>query len=196
MAVNLENASLVLNTYDATIVGAVLKHDQVNYSTGYMPVGPNLSTGRSAPQYYTFKFIRTSVSKFDIQFSGNIAGMWIALPGSVIDNTSTANGWLDMSVSAVTSGTPGANVSAGGNGTNGCALGGSVTLNTVVSSHRKTCTFGQASSTNSPTNEIYVRLKLTPGQTVTALTLQTNSKNIMFAPLQPTIHLPVGFHKE
>ena len=164
-----------LNTYDATIVGAVLKHDQVNYSTGYMPVGPNLSTGRSAPQYYTFKFIRTSVSKFDIQFSGNIAGMWIALPGSVIDNTSTANGWLDMSVSAVTSGTPGANVSAGGNGTNGCALGGSVTLNTVVSSHRKTCTFGQASSTNSPTNEIYVRLKLTPGQTVTALTLQTPS---------------------
>jgi hypothetical protein len=164
-----------LNTYDATIVGAVLKHDQVNYSTGYMPVGPNLSTGRSAAQYYTFRFVRTAVSKFDIQFSGNIAGMWVALPGSVIDNTSTSNGWLDMSVSAVTSGTPGANVSAGGNGTNGCALGGSVTLNTVVSSHRKTCTFGQASSSNSPTNEIYVRLKLTSGQTVTALSLQTQS---------------------
>ena len=164
-----------LQTYDATIVGAVLKHDQVNYSTGYLPVGPNLSTGRSAPQYFTFRFVRTSVSKFDIQFSGTIAGMWVALPGSAIDNTSTLNGWLDMSASATTSGIPGANTGAGGNGNNGCAIGGPVTLNTLVSSHRKTCTFGTVSSSSTATNEIYVRIKLTAGQTVSALTLQTAS---------------------
>jgi hypothetical protein len=164
-----------LNTYDATIVGAVLKHDQVNYSTGYMPVGPNLSTGRSAAQYFTFRFVRTSVSKFDIQFSGTIAGMWVALPGSTIDSTSSLNGWLDMSISAVTSGIPGANTGAGGNGSNGCALGGPVTLNSLVSSHRKTCTFGTVSSSSTATNEIYVRIKLTAGQTVSALSLQTAS---------------------
>jgi hypothetical protein len=164
-----------LNTYDATIVGAVLKHDQVNYSTGYMPVGPNLSTGRSAAQYFTFKFVRTSVSKFDIQFTGTIAGMWVALPGSTIDSTSTLNGWLDMSSSATTSGIPGANTGAGGNGNNGCAIGGPVTLNTSVSSHRKTCTFGTVSSSSTATNEIYVRIKLTSGQTVSALSLQTAS---------------------
>jgi len=164
-----------LQTYDATIVGAVLKHDQVNYSTGYLPVGPNLSTGRSAAQYFTFRFVRTSVSKFDIQFSGTIAGMWVALPGSTIDSTSTLNGWLDMSASATTSGIPGANTGAGGNGNNGCAIGGPVTLNTLVSSHRKTCTFGTVSSSSTATNEIYVRIKLTAGQTVSALTLQTAS---------------------
>ena len=162
-----------LQTYDATIVAAVLKHDQINYSTGYQPVGPNLSAGRSGSQYFTFRFVRTSVSKFDIQFTGTIAGMWVALPGSTIDSTSTLNGWLDMSAAYGGSGVPGAG--GGGNGTNGCALGGSVTLNSAVTSHRKTCTFGTVSSSSTATNEIYVRIKLTAGQAVTALSLQTAS---------------------
>ena len=62
-----------LQTYDATIVAAILKHDQTNYSTGYLPVGPDLSTGRTGSQYFTFKFARTSVSKFDIRWTGTIA---------------------------------------------------------------------------------------------------------------------------
>jgi len=41
------STSSTLQVYDATVVGAVLKHDQTNYSTGYLPVGPNLSAGRS-----------------------------------------------------------------------------------------------------------------------------------------------------
>jgi hypothetical protein len=162
-----------LQTYDATIVAATLKHDQTNYSTGYQPVGPNLSSGRTGSQYFTFKFVRTSVSKFDISFSGTIAGLWVALPGSTIDSTSTINGWLDMSAAYGGSGVPGAG--GGGNGTNGCALGGSVTLNTLVSNHRKTCTFGTVSSSSTATNEIYVRIKLTAGQTVSALSLYTAS---------------------
>jgi len=160
-----------LRVTDATIVAGVLKHDITNYSTGYLPVGPNLSTGRSGSQYFTFKFIRTSVSKFDIQFSGTIAGLWVALPGSIIDSKSTIGGWLDMSVAYAGSGIPGVL----GNGSNGCALGGIVTLNSLVSAHRKTCTFGTVSSSDTTLNEIYVRIKLTTGQTVTALSLQTAS---------------------
>jgi len=162
-----------LQTYDATIVAAVLKHDQVNYSTGYIPVGPDLSSGRSGSQYFTFKFARTSVSKFNIKFTGTIAGLWVALPGSTIDTYSSLNGWLDMSIAYGGAGVPGAN--AGGNGSNGCALGGVVTLNSSVSAHSKTCTFGTVSSSDTATNEIYVRIKLTSGQSVTALSLETAS---------------------
>jgi hypothetical protein len=162
-----------LETYDATIVAAVLKHDQTNYSTGYLPVGPNLSSGRSGSQYFTFRFVRTSVSKFNIKFTGTIAGLWVALPGSGIDTSSTLNGWVDMSIAYAGSGQPGAGT--GGNGSNGCALGGVVTLNSAVTNHSKTCTFGTASSSSTATNEIYVRIKLTSGQTVSALSLETAS---------------------
>lgn len=172
--------SSTLLTYDAVVVGSgsqgVLKHDQTDYSTGYLPVGPDLSSvGRSGTQYFTFKFIRTATSKFDIKFTGTIAGLWVALPGSTIDSASTLNGWLDMSVPYADVGVPGANSGAGGNGSNGCSLGGSVTLNSAVTNHRKTCTFGTESSSNTSTNEIYIRIALSSGQSVTALTLETAS---------------------
>jgi len=173
------NASLfnsqtsTLQTYDATIVAAVLKNDVTNYSVGYLPPGPDLSSGRSADQYFTFKFVRTSVSKFNIKFSGTIAGMWVALPGSGIDTSSTLNGWMSMDTTYNGSGQPGAGT--GGNGSNGCALGGVVTLNSLVTNHNKTCTFGPLSSSNTSTNEIYVRIKLTTGQLVTSLSLETAS---------------------
>jgi hypothetical protein len=164
-----------LETYDATVVANVLKHDVTNYSIGYLPAGPNLSSGRSGTQYFTFKIVRSSVSKFDIGFTGTVAGMWVALPGSTIDSTSTLNGWIDMSVAYAGAGAPGANIAAGGNGSNGCALGGPVPLNAAQSNKRFTCTFGTVSSSSTATNEIYIRIALTSGQTVTALTLQTAS---------------------
>jgi hypothetical protein len=162
-----------LETYDATIVAASLKHDQTNYASGYLPAGPNLSTGRSAAQYFTFKFIRTSVSKFDIKWTGTIAGLWVALPGSGIDTSSTINGWLDASTAYAGAGQPGAG--AGGNGSNGCALGGVAPLNSAQTNKSITATFGTVSSSSTATNEIYVRIKLTSGQTVSALSLQTAS---------------------
>ena len=168
---NSQSGTLTSNC--ATIVAAVLKHDQTNYASGYLPVGPNLSSGRTGSQYFTFRFIRTSVSKFNIKFTGTIAGLWVALPGSTIDSTSTLNGWLDMSIAYAGSGIPG--VTSPGNGSNGCALGGVVTLNSAVTAHSKTCTFGTISSSSTSTNEIYVRIKLTSGQTVTALSLETAS---------------------
>jgi len=161
---NSQSGTLTAN--DATIVAGTLKHDQTNYASGYLPVGPNLSTGRTGSQYFTFRFVRTSVSKFDIQFTGTIAGMFVALPGSAIDTAASAtNGWIDMSIAYGGSGVP----------TSGASVGGVVTLNSAVTAHRKTCTFGTVSSSSTATNEIYVRIKLTSGQTVTALTLQTAS---------------------
>ena len=174
-AFNSQTSTLV--TYDSTVVGSgsagVLKHDQTNYATGYLPAGPNLSAGRSGTQYFTFKFVRTAVSKFDIRYTGTIAGMWVALPGSAIDSSSSANGWIDMSVAYGGAGYPGVNTP--GNGSDGCALGGTVTLNSAVTNSSKTCTFGTISSSSTATNEIYVRIALASGQSVTALTLQTAS---------------------
>jgi len=157
--------SSTLQVYDATIVAGTLKHDVTNYATGYIPVGPNLSSGRSGDQYFTFKFVRTSLSKFDIQFTGTIAGLWVAVPGSSIDSAASAtNGWVSMATAFV-AGVPSV----------GCATGGTVTLNSAVTNHRKTCTFGTVSSSDTATNEVYIRIKLTSGQSVSALTLQTSS---------------------
>jgi hypothetical protein len=161
---NSQSSTLTAN--DATIVAATLKHDQINYSTGYLPAGPNLSTGRTGAQYFTFRFVRTSLSKFNIKFTGTIAGMFVALPGSAIDAAASAtNGWLSMATAYGGAGVP----------SSGCALGGVVTLNSAVSAHSKTCTFGTVSSSDTATNEIYVRIKLTSGQSVSALSLETAS---------------------
>jgi hypothetical protein len=167
------STSSTLQTYDATVVAAVLKHDQVNYSTGYLPVGPNLSSGRSGSQYFTFAFVRTAVSKFDIRYTGTIAGLWVALPGSTIDTSSTLNGWIDMGTAYAGSGVPGAGV--GGNGSNGCALGGLAVFGSAQTNKSVTCTFGTVSSSSTATNEMYIRVKLTSGQTVSALSIQAAS---------------------
>ena len=174
---NFNSQSSTLETYDAVVVGSaaqgVLKHDQTNYATGYLPVGPDLSAGRSGTQYFTLKFVRADVSKFDITYAGNVAGMWVALPGSVIDASSGANGWINMTVAYAGAGYPGVN--SPGNGSDGCSLGGVVVPNVNTASVSKTCTFGTVSSSSTGTNEIYVRLALTSGQSVTGLSLKAAS---------------------
>jgi hypothetical protein len=172
-------------TYDATVVGTgsqgVLKFNQTDYSNGsYLPVGPNL-TGQGASQWFTFKFVRTATSKYDIQITGTVGGVWVALPGSVFDTnisgigpTSDVNGWLNMNLPYGGAGRPGAIRANGGNGTDGCSVAGVIPLNTAING-RYTCTFGTVSSSSTSTNEIYVRIRLTSGQSVTALSLQSAS---------------------
>ena len=99
--------------------------------------------------------------------------MWVALPGSVIDSSSGANGWINMAQSYAGAGYPGVN--SPGNGSDGCSVGGAVTLNVTTASVSKTCTFGTVSSSSTSTNEIYIRIALTLGQTVTGLSLNTAS---------------------
>jgi hypothetical protein len=161
--------STTVQTYDAVVVGSgsqmVLKHDDEDYSTGFLPVGPD-RTGQAADQYFTFAFVRGAISKFNISINGTIRGLWVALPASSI--ATSINNWLDMSLPYAGSGIPGDQGS--GNGSNGCSIGGTVTLGSNVDQSR-TCTFGTVSSSGTGTNEIYVRIKLQAGDEVTALSI-------------------------
>lgn len=153
-------SSTAINTYDATVAGGVLKHDQTDYTT-YLPAGPNLSVGRAASQYRTLSFNRASRSTFKIVVTGTYAGCWIKLPG-VSDTTPNApNGWWNGFQAYDGAGVPGET----GDTNAGCALG------TVMSgaSGTFTMTFGTESSTNATGNQILIRFKLNAGQSITAL---------------------------
>lgn len=163
----------ILNSYDATIVGGIVSHDTNNYSTGYYPAGPDLSIGRSDPQYIQFEFKRLAASKFKIVHSGKVSGCWVRLPGSSIDSTSGMNGWLDTSLPYEGVGVPGSNTSNGGNGSNGCGLSSVMPLNTLVSNNNTIITFGTESSSNATNNSIIVRFKLSAGDTMSFLKFMT-----------------------
>lgn len=150
-----------LNAYDAAVVGGLLTHCQINFASGYFPVGPNLSAGRSASQYFTCKFQRESRSNFKISVTGTYSKCWVALPG--ISSLSSSTGWWDMSTAFSGAGYPG-NIGSG-NGSNGCCEGTLMTGN----SGTFTCTFGTQSSTFSTNNDIIVRFKLDAGQSITSL---------------------------
>ena len=151
-------------TTDATNVAAKIQYDQTNYSSGYLPVGPNLS-GRSTSQYLTFKWVKSSVGKFNISYTGSIAGLWVAMPGSTIDTTAApTNGWLNMAAAYAGSGVPG--TGTGGNGSAGCSTGGAATLNSS-GTYNVTFTPGTVTSVSN----IYIRVKLTSGQSLTALSI-------------------------
>jgi hypothetical protein len=158
---------------DATVVAAKLQYDVTNYSTGYYPVGPNLSSGRSASQYFTFKFAQAAVSSFYIHYTGTLAGLWIACPGVTDTPASPTNGWLNAAAAYAGSGVPG--TGTGGNGSNGCAVGGNATLNSN-GTYDINVTFGSVNTSSAGNNghEVYVRVKLTSGQSLTALTVQTS----------------------
>lgn len=146
--------------------GGILGWNIVDYSQIYLPVGPDLSSiGRDNSQYATYRFQRRPISKFDIEFTGTIAGLWVSLPGV---STSNENDWLDMSQSYLGVGNPGPN------GSNGCALAGAAQLNTA-GNQRLTCTFGGLSSNSVTDNYILVRFKFTAGHSLTQLVFREAS---------------------
>ena len=181
-------AQTIAGTPEAVVRYGVLKHYAVDLSTGYLPIGPDLATGRSGLQYFTFAFVRTSLANFDIILttgSTGISGLWVAAPGTTIDKggftsptpgfpgpTSTINGWLTGYEQYNGAGVPG-NSATGGNpaGTNGCALTGSdvIPLNTQISNVRYTMTLGSQNQANSFGNNILIRIALAAGQTITDL---------------------------
>jgi hypothetical protein len=162
----------VVGTKEATIRLGVLKHDVTDYSTGFLPVGPDRS-GDTGTQYLTFAFRRQVVANFDINItSSGISGMWIAAPGTAIDGASTLNGWLDCSVQYSGAGIPGANTSSGGNGSNGCAFAGSDVITTGASlSGGYTMTLGSENMSNATGNVVLVRIALASGESVTGLSV-------------------------
>lgn len=154
-----------------TSVGTI-KHDTTDYSSGYLPVGPDRS-GDTGAQYYTFAFRRSSVANFTVTLTGTVSGFFIAAPGTQIDSTSTLNGWLDAGIQYAGSGVPGANTGAGGNGSNGCAFtGGDRILDGVsYSSQSFTLTLGSENMSNATGNVVLCRIKLEAGDSVTALSI-------------------------
>ena len=161
------SSSAALPAYEATVVAGAAKQDTTNYSVGYFPMGPDLSTGRSATQYITFRVQRDAVSKFDISVTGKFSGCQVAIPGSTLDVTAApTNGWIDPTVSYGGAGVPG--TGSGGNGSVGCSIGGTLTVGSNVT-QSKTVTFGTESSHNSTNNYIYIRFVLAAGDSITAL---------------------------
>ena len=168
-------AVTVAGTNEAISRFGTIKHFTTDLSSGYLPVGPDLETGRDGgeAQYYTFAFRRTNVANFNLTMSGKVSGMFIAAPGTAIDSASSLNGWLDCSATYAGSGVPGANVGAGGNGNNGCAFnsGDRVVDGTTYSSQEFTFTLGTENASNATGNNILVRIKLESGDSVTALSI-------------------------
>ena len=157
------NSSGTPAVYEAIVRGGTLRHDQTNYSTGYMPVGLNLSSGRSGSQYFQVLLTRNAVSEFKITVSGSYAGCQVCLPDNSTWTTglSNTNGWANMFTAYGGSGVP-------RNASPGCAFAGNMT----GSSGTFTCVFGTESSSNG-NGKILVRFKLNSGQSITNISFSS-----------------------
>jgi hypothetical protein len=162
----------VAGTQEATIRLGRLEHNVTNY-TSYLPAGPDRSSD-TGTQYFTFAFRRTVVANFTINITSStgVAGVWIAAPGTAIDNTSTINGWLECGTQYAGAGIPGADTGNGGNGSNGSAVTGSDIISSGTPlSGGYTQTLGTENLTNATNNVALVRIALTAGQSVTGLSI-------------------------
>lgn len=166
-AVTVAGTSEAINRFDT------VQHFDTNLSSGYLPVGPDLNTGRSGAQYFTFAFRRTTMSNFTVTLTGTVSGFFIAAPGTDIDDASSVNGWLDAGTTYAGAGTPGADTSNGGNGSNGCAFtsGDRIIDGTSYSNDSFTLTLGDQNATNATGNQILVRIKLEDGDSFTSLSI-------------------------
>ena len=158
------NSSATPATYEATVRGGTLRHDQEDYSDGsFMPIGIDLSSGRSGTQYFQVLLTRGAVSEFKIVVSGSYSGCFVCLPENSTWTTglSNTNGWADMFDAYSGAGNP-------NNADSGCAFG------TVMSgsSGTFTCVFGEESSSNG-NNKILVRFKLSSGDSITNIKFQS-----------------------
>ena len=149
------------------------RHYTTDLSSGYLPAGPDLNTGRSGSQYFTFAFRRTTMANFTVTLSGTISGMFIAAPGTNIDDASTITGWLDCTSTYAGAGTPGADTGNGGNGSNGCAFtsGDRIIDGSSMSNDGFTFTLGDQNGTSATGNNILVRIKLESGDSLTAVSI-------------------------
>ena len=162
----------VSGTKEATIRLGVLKYDVTDYSSGYLPAGPDRSSD-TGTQYFTFAFRRKAVAGFNINItSSGIAGLWIAAPGTAIDNSSTLNGWLRSDQVYAGSGIPGGDTGNNGNGSDGCAAnsGARIVASTALSGNYN-MTLGTENMSNATGNVVLIRIALTSGQSVTSLSI-------------------------
>ena len=167
-------AETIAGTQEAVVRWGTLDHFTTDFSSGYLPTGPDLNTGRSGTQYFTFAFRRATMANFDISLNSStgITGLWIAAPGTTIDDASTQNGWVDGTVQYAGSGVPGDDTGNGGNGSLGCALTGADVIPTGSSINAAyTMTLGSENSSNSTGNNVLVRIALASGETLTSVSV-------------------------
>ena len=160
----------VAGTDEAIVRWGQLKHYSTDLSSGYLPAGPDLNTGRSGAQYFRGAFKRSVVSSFGIVLNGKISGFWIALPGETTDSSSGLSGWLDCTATYAGSGMPGSNTGAGGNGSDGVADGSSnrVTTGSAVND-TFTMNLGTANLSNTHNNQLFFNIKLASGDYIDSL---------------------------
>ena len=170
MATPFTGAVSVSGTKEATVRWGTLQHDTTDYSTGYLPVGPDRSAD-TGTQYFTFAFRRQVVANFNININTTgIKGLWIASPGTTIDSASGLNGWVDCTAQYAGVGVPGSNTASGGNGSDGCALTGADVVPTNTSTNSSyTMTLGSENMSNATNNVIIVRVALEAGKQITNL---------------------------
>lgn len=161
------NSTTGLLDTDAVLVGTNstefrLMHNTLDY-TNCLPAGPNLSVAakpnRALAQYFTFYFRRTAVQKFRIRYTGSCEKIFVAMPGTngTALKTGHQNSWLDLGIQFSENG--------------GCAEGTQHT-NTSVTNQNLLVSFGAISSSASTNNEVWVRIKLVAGQSLTSLYIQ------------------------
>ena len=167
-------AVTVAGTNEAISRFGTIKHFTTDLSSGYLPAGPDLNTGRSGAQYFNFAFRRTLMNTFTIRLSGKVSGVFIAAPGTDIDSASGLNGWLTASETYAGSGVPGSDTGNGGNGSDGCASspGDRIVDNTTYSNQTFEMNLGTQNASNATGNNILIRIKLESGDSVTALSIE------------------------
>ena len=150
-----------IDTYEAAVRGGDLRHDTTDYSSGYLPAGPDYSSN-GASQYFQFQFIQASISEFQITYTGSLAGCWVCMPDNSTWTTSLSgkNGWADMFTAYKGSGVP-------TTAEPGCASGGVMDTNGGTF----TCVFGTESSSNDSNNRVLIRFKLTSGNSISDISL-------------------------
>ena len=166
-------AESVSGTKEATVRFGTLQNDQTDYSTGFLPVGPDRSSD-TGTQYFTFAFRRQVVASFDISINSStgVGGVWIAAPGTAIDSASGLNGWIDGTQQYAGAGVPGSDTANGGNGSNGCALTGADVIPTGSSINSSyTLTLGSENMSNATGNVVLVRIALENNQTISSLSI-------------------------
>jgi hypothetical protein len=166
-------AVTVEGTSEAITRWGTLSHFDTDLSSGILPAGPDLNTGRSGAQYFTFAFRRSAMANFTVTLSGKVSGFFVAAPNTDIDDASGLNGWIDAGQTYGGAGTPGSDTGNGGNGSNGCAFtsGDRIIDGTTYSNDSFTLTLGDQNGTNSFGNNILVRIKLEDGDSLTALSI-------------------------
>ena len=167
-------AVTVAGTDEAIIRYGQLIHHTVDYSSGYLPTGPDLTTGRAGTQYFRFAFKRAGVSNFRVRLTGRVSGFFFAAPGTDLDTTSGSNGWLNASIQYAGSGIPGANSGAGGNGSDGCAFTGGDRIidGTDYTNQTFDLTLGTVSTSDAHNNQVLISIALNSDDNLTALSIE------------------------